>query len=153
MRNLLILIFLVLSFIARAQTDSIVRIPDKGSKDFDIEKAPFVSTTQDEVFLAVQQMPEFKGGQDSMMKFIYRNLVYPLQAIDNKVEGKVYVKFIVTSTGKIISPKVLSKEKLGYGCEEAAIAVIMKMPNWTPGKQNGQPVSVYYNLPIRFELR
>lgn len=156
MRNFLILLFWVFSFMGHAQTDSI----DTGQellgdginygKDED-NRPPKVK--QQDTFIVVADMPEFIGGQDSMMKYIYKNLVYPPQAKENGVEGTIRFKFIVTATGEIINPKIISKEKLGYGCEEAAMAVIMKMPKWKPGREKNIPVAVYYyNLPIRFRL-
>ncbi|MFM9944963.1 MAG: energy transducer TonB [Bacteroidia bacterium] len=155
MRNLIILIFLVFSIVGKAQTDSIVNVQEIGSGDIDLdieEDVPVFQNKSPEPFLAVQEMPKFSGGEDSMWKFIYRNLVYPQAAKENEVEGKVWVKFTVTSTGEIINPRVISKEKLGYGCEESAMAVIIKMPKWKPGKQNGVPVDVYFNLSVKFKL-
>lgn len=105
-----------------------------------------------EPFLAVEEMPEFTGGEAAMMKFIQENTKYPEQAIAGGVEGSVRVKFTVTATGEIKDAKIISKDRLGSGCEEEAIRVIMSMPRWKPGRQNGQAVPVYFNLPVRFRL-
>ena len=127
--------------------DDVVIIPDFGDGDQVIEGPKEVSP-----FISVEQMPEFNGGEGAMMKFIAENLEYPQQAKDNGIEGRVHLKFTVTAEGKIKDIVILNKDKLGYGCEEAAIPVIKKMPAWKPGRQNGQPVPVYFNIPIRFRL-
>jgi len=127
--------------------DDVVIIPEEGTGDQVIEGPKEVSP-----FISVEQMPEFKGGEGAMMKFIAENLEYPQAAKDASIEGRVHLKFTVTAEGSIKDIVVLNKDKLGYGCEEAAIAVIRKMPKWTPGRQNGQPVPVYFNIPIRFRL-
>lgn len=105
-----------------------------------------------EPFVSVEQMPEFPGGEAAMMKFVAENLEYPQLAKDANIEGRVHLKFTVTADGHIKDIIILNKDRLGYGCEEAAIAVIKKMPKWKPGRQNGQPVPVYFNIPIRFRL-
>ena len=127
--------------------DDVVIIPDEGTGDQVIEQKKEV-----EPFVSVELMPEFKGGETAMMKFIAENLEYPQAAKDAGVEGRVHLKFTVSADGSIKDIVVLNKERLGYGCEEAAIAVIKKMPKWSPGRQNGQPVPVYFNIPIRFRL-
>ena len=106
---------------------------------------------EEEVFVVVEDDPEFPGGVDSMKTFIERNLVYPQLAKDNKIEGKVYVTFVVEKDGSISGVKVL--RDIGYGCGAEAIRVVMKMPKWKPGKQRGKPVRVQYNLPIVFKLK
>ncbi len=113
---------------------------------------PIEPTKPQEPFLAVEEMPEFTGGEGAMMKFIQENTKYPEQAIAAGVEGSVRVKFTVTSAGVIKDAKIISKDKLGAGCEEEAMRVIMSMPKWKPGRQNGQAVPVYFNLPVRFRL-
>ena len=106
---------------------------------------------EEEVFVVVEDDPEFPGGVDSMKTFIERNLVYPQLAKDNKIEGKVFVTFVVEKDGSISGVKVL--RDIGYGCGAEAIRVVMKMPKWKPGKQRGVPVRVQYNLPIVFKLK
>jgi len=123
-------------------------IPDETGTGEQVIEAPKVEKT----FISVEQMPEFKGGDAAMSKFLSENLEYPEQAKNEGVEGTVHLKFTVTKDGSIKDITILNKDKLGYGCEEAAIAVIRKMPKWTPGRQNGEPVAVYFNIPIRFRL-
>ena len=106
---------------------------------------------EEEVFVVVQDDPEFPGGLDSLKAFIERNLVYPQLAKDQKIEGKVYVTFIVEKDGSISNVKVL--RDIGGGCGAEATRVVMKMPKWKPGRQRGKAVRVQYNLPIEFKLK
>lgn len=95
--------------------------------------------------------PMFPGGENELEKFVQDNIKYPQDATDNGVEGTVTVIFAVDETGKVYAPK-LKDEKLGYGLDDEAIAVIKKMPRWTPGRIKGKNVKTYYNLPITFSL-
>lgn len=147
MRNLFLLIFNSIAFTCCAQTDSsMLKTQDNPGETLE--------DTNEKIFAVVEQMPEFPSGEAAMMKFIAENLVYPSIAKDNDIESTIILRFIVKSTGEITNIDVLNKEKIvGFGLKEEAIRVIKIMPKWKPGKQNGQPVSVYYYLPIRFELR
>jgi TonB family protein len=102
--------------------------------------------------LHVEIMPTFIGGESEMMNFISKNVVYPKKAIANAIEGTVKVKFTVDQKGNVKDLQIISKDKLGYGCEEEAMRVIRIMPRWNPGLQNGEPVNVYFHLPIKFRL-
>ncbi len=131
----------------------------KGDGDLDLPidlggdgDKPIEPAKPQEPFLAVEEMPEFYGGEGAMVKYIAENTKYPEQAIAGGVEGSVRVKFTVTADGSIKDAKIISKDRLGSGCEEEAIRVILSMPKWKPGRQNGQAVPVYFNLPVRFRL-
>lgn len=104
----------------------------------------------DDVFVIVEEMPSFPGGQDAMMKYIGANFKYPQEAIDNGIQGTVFVTFVVERDGSITGVKTL--RGIGSGCDEEAVRVVQSMPKWTPGKQRGKEVRVQYNLPIRFKL-
>jgi TonB family protein len=96
-------------------------------------------------------MPKFPGGQKALLKYITNNLKYPVQSQENKTEGEVYIRFIVTEKGDIIKASVM--RSLDQYCNAEALRVIKGMPKWTPGKQNGVNVSVYYVIPINFKLK
>jgi TonB family protein len=96
----------------------------------------------------VEQMPSFKGGLDSMQKFITRNLKYPEDMAEICVTGRVIVQFTVTHNGDIESPRIL--RSLHSSLDEEAIRVVNLMPKWIPGKQNGKEVNVRFTLPITF---
>lgn len=102
-------------------------------------------------FTIVEEMPEFKGGMDSMMVFIKSNIRYPEAAKMNKIEGVVFVNAIIMEDGSLMNVRALTS--LGYGCDEEAERVVKSMPPWKPGKQRGKNVRVSFNLPIRFKLK
>ncbi|WP_020604244.1 M56 family metallopeptidase [Spirosoma spitsbergense] len=121
------------------------------------QEKPIISTTptsktssNGEVFTVVEQQPEFPGGMKALSQYLIHNIRYPTEAQKNKVEGRVYVRFVVSNTGEIQELRIL--KGIGFGCDEEAVRVVSQMPKWNPGKQNGKPVSVQYNLPIQFEL-
>ena len=102
------------------------------------------------VFQVVEQMPQFPGGQAAMMKFIADSLRYPSVACENRIEGRVVVQFVVDCEGNILNPLVVwSVDPL---LDREAIRLVKLMPKWIPGRQNGKPVCVIYNVPIRFKL-
>ena len=98
----------------------------------------------------VETMPSFRGGQQKLFEFLGNNLVYPQEAIDAGVEGRVFVEFYIEKDGSVTDGKVL--KGIGYGCDEEALRVIGLMPKWYPGKQRGKAVRVRYTLPINFKL-
>lgn len=108
-------------------------------------------TADSTVLLLVENMPEFPGGTEAMMKFISSNIRYPKAAIENSVQGRVVASFIVNTDGSLSDIKIL--KKLGWGCDEEIERVLLKMPLWQPGKQNGKLVRVQFNLPVAFQLQ
>jgi periplasmic protein TonB len=102
------------------------------------------------VYTIVENMPEFSGGDAAMLNFIKDNIVYPDKAKENKIQGRVYVNFVVDEAGRVTSAKIL--RGIGGGCDEEALRVVNMMPLWKPGMQNGKTVKVVYNLPITFSL-
>ncbi len=102
------------------------------------------------VFTVVQKQPQFPGGIQAMYKFLGENIKYPEAAVKAKVQGKVFLRFVVTKEGEIKDIDIL--KGMGFGTEEEAIRVLSKMPRWTPGQQDGNAINVRFNLPIAFEL-
>lgn len=102
------------------------------------------------VFDVVEVMPQFPGGQIAMLKYIMENMKYPEQAMKEGIQGRVAVRFIVEKDGSISDVKpILSVHPL---LNKEAVRVVESMPKWTPGKQNGKPVRVRFNLPVMFKL-
>ena len=97
-----------------------------------------------------ETMPSFRGGEQKLFEFIGKNVVYPQEAIDAGIEGKVFVEFYIEKDGTVCDAKVL--RGIGYGCDEEALRVIGLMPKWSPGKQRGKAVRVRYTMPINFKL-
>ena len=102
------------------------------------------------VFDVVEVMPQFPGGQIAMLKYIMENIKYPKQAMKEGIQGRVTVRFIVEKDGSISDVKpILSVHPL---LNKEAVRVVESMPKWTPGKHNGKPVRVRFNLPVMFKL-
>ena len=106
---------------------------------------------EDKVFTNVEQMPKFPGGDAELYKFISNHLNYPVMAIEDGIQGKVVVQFVVAKDGSIGKAKVV--RNLSPDCDNEAIRVCKKLPKFIPGKQNGQPVNVWYTLPVTFMLK
>lgn len=104
-----------------------------------------------EVFVVVEEMPSFPGGDNRLLEFLSRELRYPSLALESKIQGLVVVQFIIDENGNITQPTVT--RGIGGGCDEEALRVIKSMPVWKPGKQRGRAVKVRYNLPVRFQLK
>ncbi|RTQ53368.1 energy transducer TonB [Hymenobacter gummosus] len=102
------------------------------------------------IYTYVEQMPVPAGGLAIALQHIQNHLRYSAEAQRLGVQGKVFVKFVVDAAGKVQQPTVL--KGLGAGCDEEALRLIRELADWTPGKQNGQTVSVYYTLPVAFTL-
>jgi periplasmic protein TonB len=115
------------------------------------EKIETPPISNEKTFSFVESMPSFPGGEAAMFKFINDNLKYPEEAKENKIEGKVFVSFIVDTDGSIQDVKV--KRGIVSGCNEEAIRLVSSMPKWVPGKQNGKAVRVSFNLPVVFRLQ
>lgn len=98
----------------------------------------------------IENYPEFPGGHSAFIKFLSRNLKYPGSAVEKGIEGKVLISFIIEKNGRLSNIKIL--RGIGYGCDEEAIRVLEKSPEWRPGIQNKQKVRVAYTLPINFSL-
>ena len=116
----------------------------------EIEEEPEEEEEPD-IFMVVEQMPEFPGGVQAMYKFLYKNIKYPPLAKENDITGKVFIKFVVTSKGRVEKAHIL--KGIGGGCDEEALRVVNMMPGWNPGKQRGKAVSVWFTLPIKFTLQ
>lgn len=98
----------------------------------------------------VEQKPSFPGGESAMYKWLQDNIIYPAAASEEGVQGKVTVQFIVEKDGSITHVQVVRGKHPALDAEAAR--VIRKMPRWTPGRNNGQPVRVTYHLPVQFKL-
>ena len=131
---------------------------DKGTDDLNVvrehkdeiiveKKEP----VKEEVFVAVEQMPQFPGGDAELMKFLSNNIKYPTMAMENNIQGRVVVQFVVTKTGAIGEVKVI--RSVDRDLDREAIRVCKSLPNFIPGKMNGQAVNVWYTLPVNFKLQ
>ncbi len=103
------------------------------------------------VFMNVQEMPSFPGGDAARKKYLARNLRYPSQAAEDGIQGTVYVSFVVKTNGSLSDIKII--KGIGGGCDQEALRVVKKMPAWNPGYQNGRKVAVLFNMPVYFKLQ
>lgn len=113
---------------------------------------PVVETKEAEPETFVDEEAEFPGGYPAMMAFIQKNLVFPETAIENGVQGKCFLRFVVSVGGSISSVQVTKGVPDCPECDKAAVKAIKSMPNWKPGKLNGRSVSSYCSIPINFSI-
>jgi len=154
----LIVLMLILSAATIKKTSTMLAsspIADTTKKyKITIAKSPIPSTNknyQGPVFTAVENEPTYPGGQQKLNAFLQQNIKYPAEMRQKKVEGKVFVSFIVEKDGSLNELKVLHEP--GYGSGQEALRVLGRSPKWTPGIQNGHKVRVQYVLPINFSLK
>jgi protein TonB len=100
----------------------------------------------------VDEPAEFPGGMNAMREYLKKNLMYPAIAKDAGIQGKCYLRFIVNTDGSISDVRVLRGLADCPECDQEALRVVKRMPNWVPGKMNGKVVRMYYTLPISFKL-
>ncbi len=105
-----------------------------------------LDSSDDDIYMAVEEMPTFPG--DSLQQYIATHLRYPVEAVRKGVTGRVYLQFIIEKDGQIDSVKVIRKVHPLLNAE--ALRVISGMPKWNPGKRKGEPVRVYFTIPINF---
>ena len=105
---------------------------------------------EEEVFLVVEDDPEFPGGLSALSQYLASNIKYPQLAKENNITGKVFVSFVVEKDGSVGQVKIL--RDIGGGCGAEAVRVVKSMPKWKPGKQRGKPVRTQFNLPVDFSL-
>ena len=106
---------------------------------------------EEEVFISVEEQPEFPGGTAKLLEYIQKNMKYPMMARESDIQGKVFVQFVVEKDGAISHVQVL--RGIGGGCDEEAVRVVQSLPKFKPGKQRGVPVRVQYMVPIVFKLQ
>lgn len=107
--------------------------------------------TPEVVLESAEIMPKYPGGASGLMSYLARNIKYPFDAQQSKTQGRVVIQMIVNKDGHVISPKVI--QSVSPSLDAEAIRVVMGMPRWEPGKNDGQTVAVQYTLPITFKLQ
>jgi len=145
-----------LTIVEDNQAETNIDINTEATEKTQVEQREIVvkeeeAVEEPEIFLVVEEQPEFPGGMAELMKYLRENIRYPQIAKENGIQGKVYVSFVVDDQGKITRIKVVRGVDPALDAE--AIRVVENMPRWKPGKQRGKPVFVQYNLPINFVLQ
>ncbi len=113
-------------------------------------KKPVVDKPE-EVFTSVEQMPQFPGGDEALMKFLSSHINYPPMAAENNVQGKVILQFVVGTDGRVGEVKIA--RSVDKDLDKEAMRVVKSLPKFIPGRQNGQAVPVWYTLPVSFTLQ
>lgn len=104
-----------------------------------------INTDSTEIYTVVDTMPEIIGGIEA----VYTAIDYPKEALEKKIQGRVFIKFVIDEKGEVRNPVVL--KDIGAGCGEAAVEGI-KNVSFSPGLLNGEPVKVYFSLPVTFKM-
>ena len=104
-----------------------------------------------QIFTVVEEMPEFPGGMNELLKYLAKSIKYPVIAQENGIQGRVICAFVVNRDGSIVDAEVL--RGVDPSLDKEALRVIMSMPKWKPGKQRGKPVRVKYTVPVTFRLQ
>lgn len=100
--------------------------------------------------ISLDVLPVFPGGDDGLMDYITRRVMYPASAQVQGIEGRVYISFVIDKDGTIKNVEVV--KSLNPSCDKEAVRVIKGMPKWTPGQKAGVCVPVFYTIPIQFKL-
>ncbi len=106
---------------------------------------------EQEPFVVVEEMPMFPGGEGALLDYIGNHTNYPELAKENNIQGRVIVRFCVTSKGTINQVSIL--KGVDPELDKEAIRVVSELPPFKPGKQGGKPVPVWYMVPITFTLK
>ena len=105
---------------------------------------------EEEVFMVVEDQPEFPGGTAALLEYLRKNIKYPAICRENNIQGRVIVSFVVNKDGGIVDPEVI--KGVNPSLDKEALRVISTMPKWKPGYQRGKPVRVKYTVPVNFRL-
>ena len=138
------------------ETESI-EINTEDEKDVEVVIAPPVEAPVEEeeeevIFMVVETMPEFPGGQQALFKYLSENVKYPVIAQENGIQGRVICQFVVNKDGAIVDVEVV-RSGGDPSLDKEAVRVIKSMPKWNPGKQRGKAVRVKYTVPVTFKLQ
>lgn len=117
-------------------------------KPDDTHKQEIKKDDDNKVSTVAEQMPSFKG---NVNRWLSQNLTYPAEAVEKRIEGRVIAKFIVEKDGSISNVQVV--RSVHPLLDKQAVDVLMRMPKWNPGKNNGQPARIWFTLPVNFRLQ
>ena len=105
----------------------------------------------DTILENAEEMPKYPGGTEGLMRYLAKNIKYPVDAQKSKTQGRVVVQIIVDKEGRVTSPRIA--QSVSPSLDAEAIRVVTGMPRWEPGKNKGEAVAVQYTLPINFKLQ
>jgi periplasmic protein TonB len=129
----------------------------EAGKDMLIDIVPVIINNQrgpdaeEEILIRSEQMPEFPGGGEALVRFIQRALKYPPIAQETGIEGRVFVRFVIDREGNVTDVQLV--RGVDQSIDNEALRVVRSLPRWEPGRQNGKTVKVWYTVPIVFKLQ
>ena len=156
LRALAVVPVIALALLAFANTNSVAAVT-ASSPQIDATKAAPATVKQSadlkkgEIYKSVEQMPRFPGGEVALMKYLQQNIKYPVNAAKNNIDGRVIVQFVIEKDGSIGEVKVVRSVEEELDAE--AVRVVKALPNFEPGRQDGEAVAVWYTLPVMFKLQ
>ncbi|MBR5638326.1 MAG: energy transducer TonB [Muribaculaceae bacterium] len=146
-----VIIVMALCLVAAQSVDAQKKTRNRKRTTKTEKKQTKTTQEKEEVFKSAAHMPSFPGGDAALMAFINKNIHYPQNAYDNDIQGKVIVQFVVKKDGKIGEVKVA--HGVDPDLDNEAVRVCKSLPAFSPGRNaNGDPVNVWYTLPINFKL-
>lgn len=145
-KYLLILTLCLVPVFVLAQDTSTKTYPDS----IDIKSTP-VFDDKDKPFTTVEQMPSFPGGEEEMMRFIANNFAYPDSVRELGLQGRLTARFVVERDGSLSNITMIRGIDSNLDCE--FVRLIQSMPQWIPGKQDGETVRVYFTLPMSIHFK
>lgn len=136
-------------------TDNLEIMDSEATKETKVEVAQIVTEekekVEEEIFIVVENMPEFPGGELALRRYINTAIKYPGIAQENGIQGKVLVNFVVDKDGTVSNAKIF--RGVDPSIDKEALRVIMSLPKWKPGMQRGKAVRVSFTVPINFQLQ
>ena len=127
-----------------------VSIVDESGNKSTAEVVWTATPEEEDVFMVVEDGPEYPGGTEALLAFLKANINYPKSCKDEKIQGRVIVSFVVEKDGTVTSAQVVKGVHPEMDAE--ALRVIGTMPAWKPGKQRGKEVRVKFTVPVNFKL-
>ncbi len=140
MKYILLIILIIFPFICKAQQDNFLAEANYNDEPKE----------EEQLRLIVSIPASYPGGYPEMFEFIKKNLLYPQEAYYKRIEGTVFIKTLISESGKLEEISVYSG--VGFGCNEEALRIIKKMPVWEPAQHDGVAVKRKLIIPIAFEL-
>jgi serpin B len=120
------------------------------AKSDGIVVVPHTLKEEIKIYSSAEQMPQFPGGEAALMKYIQSHIQYPPTAAKNHVQGRVIVQFVVWKDGSVSEVNVV--RSVDNDLDREAVRVCKTLPKFTPGRQNGKAVDVWYTVPVTFKL-
>ena len=145
-----LLLFFNSSFQTKAESENLTNIVLTDNEMNNEPQAPITNQDKRDVYVHVEQIPMFPGGDAALIKWIADHTVYPKVAQEQGIQGHVNVRFVVAPDGSVEDAVIV--KGTDPSLDKEALRVVSSLPKFAPGKQNGKAVYVYYNVPVRFRL-